>query len=297
MNKKIFLNNLVDTIYYLDLPQYYGSDVSLYQVCSLAHTHGVKVLLCGEGADELFGGYPYHKNYLNLLNKQKYFNNRIFNAIKIKFLNHLEYSRNKNYIYLKGILLTYPSNLWMKYPLLLNDGENIVRWDKIYQAFHFLENKDERLVNTLLMDNIHGHLGSILYRTDRMGMMASIENRVPFLENNIIDFAIHLPLKYKIAHNESKFILKKVAEKYLPKEVIYREKQGFPIPHIGRFIDYNEDIFEHGFVEDFFSVPREILHKLADNDKYLLHKLLSIEIWGRIFIYQENRESIKRLIH
>jgi asparagine synthase (glutamine-hydrolysing) len=296
MNKQLFLDNLVDTIYYLELPQYFGSDVSLYQICSLAHAEGMKVLLCGEGADELFGGYPWHKNYLNQLRRQKYLNNRIFNAIKIKFLNKLEYSPNKNDNYLRGLLMIQsPDTIVKKYQLLLNSGETITRWDQIYRAFDFLEHMDERLVNTLLMDNLYGYLGSILYRTDRMGMMASIENRVPFLENDIVDFAINLPLNYRIAHNESKFILKKVAEKYLPRETIYREKKGFPVPYYG-YIEYREDLFENGFVEEMFSVPRDILPNLIKSDKSLLYRLLTIEIWGRIFIYQENRESIKRLI-
>lgn len=300
MNKKIFLSNLVDTIYHLDIPLYHPSDVSLNQICSLAHSHGVKVLLCGEGADELFGGYPWHKDFLKKLRTQKYLDNRIFNAIKINFLNKIEYSRDKNYNFLKGILQTNTysyNNLLMKnYPLLLNNGENIIRWDQIYHSFYFLEDMDERLVNTLLIDNLYGHLGSILYRTDRMGMMASIENRVPFLENNIIRYAINLPIKYKIAHDESKFILKKVAEKYLPKEVIYRKKRGFPVPWMN-YIEYNEDLFKNGFVEDFFLVPGDILQKLITNDKYLLFKLMNIEIWGRIFIHQENLETIKRIIH
>jgi asparagine synthase (glutamine-hydrolysing) len=109
-------------------------------------------------------------------------------------------------------------------------------------------------------------------------------------------YAFNLPLKYKIAHGESKFILKKVAEKYLPKEVIYRKKQSFPSPFI-HFIDYNEDLFENGFVEEFFSVPGDILQDLANRDKYLFYRLVAIEIWGRIFVYNENRESIKRLFH
>jgi asparagine synthase (glutamine-hydrolysing) len=295
VNKKIFFDNLVDTIYHLDLPGFYGSDVSMYQICSLAHTHGVKVLLAGDGADALFGD-PMQRKFLNQLQRRRSFNNRIFNAIKMKFLTNLEYSHNDNYYFLKGILLAYHSDLEKTYPLLLNKGENIVRWDQIYRAFQFLENKDERLMNTLLMDNIHGHLGSILYRTDRMGMMASVEIRVPFLENNILNYAFNLPLKYKIAHNESKFILKKVAEKYLPKEIIYRGKKSFSTPSI-RNIEYNEDLFEHGFVEDFFSVPRDILHHFIKKDKELSYRLLAIEIWGRIFIYKENRESIKRLVH
>jgi asparagine synthase (glutamine-hydrolysing) len=267
----------------------------MYQICSLAHTHGVKVLLTGDGADALFGD-PIHKKFFNQLQRRKSLNNRIFNAIKMKFLNNLEYSRSENYYFLKGILMVYHSNLEMIYPLLLNKGENIVRWDQIYQAFHFLENKDERLMNTLIMDMIHGMGPSILYQRDRMSMMASVEVRVPFLENNIMNYAFNLPLKYKIAHNESKFILKKVAEKYLPKEVIYRPKKAFSSPNI-QYIKYNENLFEHGFVEDFFSVPRDILHHFIKNDKELLFRLLAIEIWGRIFIYKENRENIKRLLH
>ena len=296
VNKKIFFDNLVDTIYHLDVPQYYESDISLYQICSLAYTHGVKVLLAGDGADALFGS-PRHKDFSNQLRMRKYLNNRIFNALKItKFLNNLEYSTNDNYYFFRGMTQNYSYNLWRKYPLLLNKGENIVRWYQIYQKFHFLKNKDERLMNTLLMDNLHGHLGSILYRTDRMGMMASVEVREPFLENNITDYAFNLPLKYKIAHNESKFILKKVAEKYLPKEVIYREKKSFLSPYL-RYIEYNEDLFEHGFVEDFFSVPGDVLKDLANRGKYLFYTLVSIEIWGRIFVYKENRETIKRLLH
>jgi asparagine synthase (glutamine-hydrolysing) len=148
-----------------------------------------------------------------------------------------------------------------------------------------------------LIENIYPFLWSNLYRADRMGMMASIENRVPFLENNIISYAFNLPLKYKIAHGESKFILKKVAEKYLPKEVVYRKKRQFPVPW-KYYVEYNEDLFQNGFVEDFFSVPLGILEKIfANNDKRLLYKLMNIEIWGRIFIYRESLENIKRTIH
>ncbi len=299
MNKKIFLTNLVDTIYHLDIPVYHPSDVSLNQICSLARGHGMKVLLCGEGSDELFGGYPWQKDFFKKLQLKKYLNNRIFTTIKKNILNKIEYSGDKNYNFLKGILhpnaYSYHDLLMKDYPLLLNNGENIIRWYQIYQSFHFLDDLDERLVNTLLIDSLFGHLGSILYRTDRMGMMASIENRVPYLENSIIHYALNLPFKYKIAHNESKFILKKVAEKYLPREVIYREKRGFPVPW-WNYIEYNEDLFENGFVEDFFSVPRHILQNLCMNDKYLLFKLINIEIWGRIFIRQENLETIKRMI-
>ena len=221
MNKRVFLDYLVDTIYHLDLPMYHPSDISLNRICASARANGVKVLLCGEGADELFGGYPWHKDFWKKLTNQRYLDKKVFRVVLSKLRHVNDFSRDPNYNFLRGILqpntFSYSRLATRTYPLLLNHGENIVRWNRIYNSFDFIDDPDERLVDTLMVDNIYGHLGSILYRTDRMGMMASIENRVPFLENDIVHYALNLPLKYKIAHDESKFILKKVAERYLPK--------------------------------------------------------------------------------
>ena len=299
MNQKIYLGTMVDAIYQLELPMYQPSDISLNRLCARAHTNGVKVLLSGEGADELFGGYQWHKDFWNKLTRQKYLENRFIRMILSKLQHTRDLSTDPNFNFLRGILHTNTFSDYRfatkNYPLVLNHGDTLVRWDRIYRAFDFIDDSSERLVNTLMVHNIYGHLGSLLYRADRMGMMASIENRVPFLENNIIHYAFNLPLKYKISHNESKFILKKVAEKYLPKEVVYRKKRGFPVPWVN-YIDYNENLFAQGFVEEFFSLPLDIIRNLTRNDKYLLFKLINIEIWGRLFVHQEPRESIKRIV-
>jgi asparagine synthase (glutamine-hydrolysing) len=63
-----------------------------------------------------------------------------------------------------------------------------------------------------------------------MTMAASVELRVPFLDHKIVEFAASLAPEYKINNGEGKFILKKVMEKYLPKEIIYRKKMGFSVP-------------------------------------------------------------------
>lgn len=116
------------------------------------------------------------------------------------------------------------------------------RWNDILNSYKFLNSVKEVCGNSIILDNIFGHLATILYRTDRMGMMASIENRVPFLENKIIKFALNLPLDYKIKRNVGKKVLKLVAGRYLPKEIIYRGKQGFPVP-FENYITYNEALF------------------------------------------------------
>ena len=66
--------------------------------------------------------------------------------------------------------------------------------------------------------------------TDKMGMSEGVEIRVPFLDNELVDFSYMIPPKLKMKGNTAKYILKKVAERYLPKDVIYREKAGFGAP-------------------------------------------------------------------
>ena len=162
-------------------------------------------------------------------------------------------------------------------------------------TFDFCKDLSEKGTNALLLDNIYGHLATILYRTDRMGMMASIENRVPFLENNIIDYALNLPVKFKIKGNMLKRVLKLVAEKYLPHEIIYRPKAGFPVPW-ARYIQFNPDLFENGFITKHLNLPLETIRRVTNSDQSLLFRFYAIEIWGRIFVNQENRDQIRELV-
>lgn len=66
--------------------------------------------------------------------------------------------------------------------------------------------------------------------TDKMSMAVGVEVRVPFLDKDLVDFSTKIPVRFKMKGNETKYILKKVAEKYLPKDIIYRPKTGFGAP-------------------------------------------------------------------
>lgn len=306
MTRDNYINSFVDVIYHSDLPIYHQSDVPLYHICKFAHSHNIKVLLCGEGADELFGGYDFQKKFINRLTLKNSFRSNkfvkyILSKFRNKLFNYFDYSDEDldDYIYVAGMILPYgyKSNFMSikNYSIISNKCENLRRWNNILDSWKFLDDIIEKSGNSLLMDNLLGHLSTILYRTDRMGMMASIENRVPFLENEIINFAVNLPLEYKIQGNTTKKILKLVAERYLPKEIIYRKKEGFPVPW-DRYIKYNGDLFEGGFVSNHFHIPSELIQRIAKNDSYLLFRLFSMEIWGRIYVYNENREKIKDII-
>ena len=85
-------------------------------------------------------------------------------------------------------------------------------------------------VSTLAQLAFQTYLVSILNRQDKMSMATSIEARVPFLDNGIIDFARSLPLEYKQTFKHRKRVLKEVALRYLPPEIVYRRKSGFGVP-------------------------------------------------------------------
>jgi asparagine synthase (glutamine-hydrolysing) len=70
----------------------------------------------------------------------------------------------------------------------------------------------------------------LLMRADKMSMMHGIETRVPYLDHTVAEFALALPTNLKISWSCTKYLLKKVAERYLPKDVVYRKKQGFSVP-------------------------------------------------------------------
>jgi asparagine synthase (glutamine-hydrolysing) len=81
-----------------------------------------------------------------------------------------------------------------------------------------------------MLKDLKYYLMPILMRTDRMSMGAGLEMRVPYLDYQVVDFAVNIPLKYKVGVFKTKYLLKKVAERYLPKDIVYRKKMGFSIP-------------------------------------------------------------------
>ncbi|MFC1586149.1 asparagine synthase (glutamine-hydrolyzing) [Fibrobacterota bacterium] len=302
MNRQMYLESLVDVIYHLETPIYHPSDISLYQICKLANSQGVKVLLCGEGADELFGGYSWQINFAKQIRLHSKLNSpplKYFKSLLFKYI-HFSDELIDDYLCSAGLFQPYgyKSNymLMKNYSLLYNRGENLKTWNQIADAFNFLPEKSEIAGNAILMDNLLGHLSTILYRNDRMGMMASIENRVPFIENNIINFALNLPFNHKIQGNNGKKILKHVSEKYLPKSIVYRKKAGFPVPWT-KYLSYSDLIFKDGFVEEHFQLSPPLIKRLVTNDPFLLFRLLNIEIWGRIFIRNEDRIGIRNFIY
>ncbi len=281
MSKEKYFNDLVDTVYQLETPCFHQNDISLYHICKLARTQGVKVLLSGESSDELFGGYIWYPELMK----------------KVGFSSPESPKKWQNdYLNTSGLFYRFPDyyenpRLANAYSLFAHKGEKLVRWNWILDTFNFLHDITEKAGNAILIDNLLTFLNTLLYTADRMGMMASIENRFPFLENNLVEFTLNLPLEFKVDWRTNKKVLKGVAERYLPQDIIHRKKRGFPTP-VESYITFNENFFKGGFLEEHLSIPARLIGKTCI-DARLMYRLTTAEIWGRIFVFKQNRDNIK----
>ena len=210
----------------------------------------VKVILGGDGGDEIFGGY---NRYL-LANKYwkylKYFPkpfNLIFSAHKIVPKN-LIFKIFDNYFNLSG----FSKNKISTYNKILNKIEKIhskqsfyenlvVEWaddnilnEKITDEKNLIDMYSDKNLNfeeSMMNTDFNTYLpDDILCKVDRSSMLFSLEARSPFLNRDLIEFVYNLPFEFKINNQITKWSSKKILEKYLPKELIYKSKQGFGVP-------------------------------------------------------------------
>jgi asparagine synthase (glutamine-hydrolysing) len=174
--------------------------------------------------------------------------------------------------------------------------------DKIlchFNAYNVRELVD-RMLYTDLMTRMPDHLLAIV---DRMSMAHSLENRSPLVDHEVVEFAARIPGTMKLNGRKLKYILKKVAVRHLPKELITRPKQGFSFPigtwmrtHLkslmsnlfrqSRFVA--QDIFDAGEVQRLW---QDHISGKADHN-YRLWILLNLELWHRLFFEGETPESL-----
>lgn len=263
-------------------------------VSKLTRDHNVKAVLTGEGADELFLGYP------KLLTK------RYDKFIKLPFtvLNTLYgmVPKLRSYVGNTGgsqDLLGMFNELSRNYTQQTIIGET-------NNSYDFLP-KEKRNEQFLTSKMLQDHIVSLLWRNDRMGMIYSIESRFPFLDESLIAFAMNLPTKYKIGktakfHNYKhpflidKFLVRKLAEGRLPSTLVEKKKNGFPL-HGLRDIHVQPAFFENGTVVDLFQLNQKQLNYMCtNNSNYLVSLLASVEVWAKLFVERKSLQEVDELI-
>ena len=212
--------NLDEVIEYLEYPLVHSNSFGISEVSKLARENGIKVLLGGEGADELFGGYRFQRRY----NFAKQFSNKL-----TKYVANI-FGKLTAFIEDDASFKAYEKGIFSEEKTRIFD-----RKSKNLDAYHFVKNKRDREVCAFMLGICQEYLQPILLRADKMGMKNSVEIRSPFLDLGVVEFALNLPPNRKFQLMNGKHIVKKVAERYLPKEIIYRKKVGFPMPFSEKF--------------------------------------------------------------
>ncbi|NFI52315.1 asparagine synthase (glutamine-hydrolyzing) [Clostridium botulinum] len=222
--------NLTKIIYHSEYPLKETYNLASIKLSEMAKNKNVKVVLSGEGADELFGGYigyKFDKLRLNdiSLEDDAELNDKIFSNSRFiyekKFLKN-EYTKNK--LYSEKIRKRFEEINCLNHPVLKK--EKIVDRE-VFDLRSYTDFK-LRLVDNLLSD--HG---------DRMSFANSVEVRYPFLDKRVIEFATQIPTELKLNGFDGKYILKKIAEKYIPKEIIKRPKTPFVAPGSSELLKLN----------------------------------------------------------
>ena len=228
-----------------------------------------KVVLSGQGADEVFGGYFWYKQIMKDLGVNdteiltKYYFDRTFD----NYCNAI----NKNYINTNNAF-----------------DEINNKFQKMNQDLPVLDKVFRLEMSTLIIDDP-------VKRVDNMTMSHALEARVPFLDIDLIKFMLSVKSKSKI-NKSNKYYLKKLSEKYLKKEVIYRDKFYFPVPPLkvikDRFYDYcknvlcsdsalGRDVYNRKYIDKLLAGPNDNFTNLNGNELWhftLLERWLQLNV-------------------
>jgi asparagine synthase (glutamine-hydrolysing) len=273
-----FLEEVDDLIYSQDVPIWDTSTYAQYKVMQLAKQQGIKVVLDGQGADEIFAGYHHHfaakwsnlisqANYMAALKDMKHANKTIPNA----FLFYTKERLKQAYHFNKGQFSLFFKNDFIK----SGDMQNPLQ--------HF---KD---VNQTLINDIYKtRLRSFLKCEDRCGMWHSVESRTPFSDDvELINLLFSFNGNKKIKNGVSKYLLREAVKDKLPKEIYTRyDKKGFETPMQQWMQTLRPQLLSEIKAADFEFVDYKKLEKTDPNNVFqnkLLFKLFVLNRWHKVF--------------
>jgi len=301
-----FFDALPGLIWHEDKPITWPSSVSLYFVSKLA-VEQVKVVLTGEGSDELFGGYErYRWNMMNQKYARMYgvlpgaFRTWLRNRIADTNLLQASARRRIGHTFVgrdSGLESLFLDNFYCAFSesalsRLLNRGANseydgyLSYWNARPQA---------PVLPRMLYADQKTYLVELLMKQDRMSMACSIESRVPFLDHQFLEFAMSIPDNLKIRGTTQKYVLKKAVADLLPPEIIHRKKMGFPTPLRSWLMEPRAEALiqsmrrSDGLLAEYVELKELDLlierHRAGLVDATdRLWRLLNLQIWGDVFI-------------
>jgi len=319
-----FFNKLPSLIWHEDEPIVWPSSVSLYFVSRLA-SQEVKVVLTGEGADELFAGYGRYQYYA--MNERyaatygkvpEFIRKPIRNLIASSSLLPADLRRKAQHTFLGrelSIESLFLDNFYSAFSAdeqkrLAKHPNNAGSAYAEYMSYRHKRDSVDPLTRLLYADQ-KTYLVELLMKQDQMSMACSIESRVPFLDHPLVEFAAQVPAHLKIHDGKGKYILRKAVEDLLPQATLTRKKMGFPTPLKNWLLDpranplYAKLLEPAGFISSYLDMSRvktlidqHRSHKIDATDR--IWRLLNLQYWGEIFLsgrgeWQDLPASAQRL--
>jgi len=247
-------------------------------VARAAHDAKVKVILSGEGSDELFLGYP------SLLLRR--FDGFVRFPIRVAEFLYGVAPRLKKHVLGGNSREIFLGHLARGFERQILRESGRAAWDFLPRAAG-----DEQY---LTMEMFGQHLLTLLHRNDRMGMSASVEARFPFLDESVVAFGFNLPARHKIRRTwrfanyrhpflEDKSIVRAVARQVLPDSHARRPKLGFPMQGHAQ-VKVLPGFFRGGYLNDVVGLGhRREDYMIRTQPAYFVAKLASVEVFGRLF--------------
>lgn len=248
--------------YHMDEPQSNLSSVPLYFLAKLASEH-VTVVLSGEGADEIFGGYVWYQKSAKLEQYEKipYFIRRSVSILSQalpanKITNFLVKGGQKIEERFIGQAKVFEEEDALR---VLRDeyknGPSVASITK--KVYDQVKGKDD--ITKMQYLDLHLWLpGDILLKADKMSMAHSIELRVPFLDKEVMSLASQIPGNLRVNEKDTKYALRAASKKVLPEEWANREKVGFPVPirhwlREEKYYNIVKEMFQSDMTKEFFN--------------------------------------------
>lgn len=308
-----FFGVLPRMLWHEDEPIAFPSSISLYYVSRLA-ARDVKVVLTGEGADELFLGYNRYRvaAWNNILGRPYWslvprtwredISRRVPALPKLlrRYVAHSFLAEPTSGI--RGLFYdnfaVFPEAMQRN---LLTFREP--RRDPYADATFYFNHAPGQLLDRLSQSDLQTYLVELLMKQDQMSMAASLESRVPFLDHELVEYVAAMPARYKLRGWQTKAVLKAAVRDLVPAEILNRRKMGFPVP-LGRWLRgafsglldelllspraLDRGLFDPGYVRQLVAQHRDGAWDHSDR----LWLLMNLEIWQRIFLENQIPEEI-----
>lgn len=290
ISQKQFVDFIDDFVWYSDEPLADLASIPLYFVSKLASKH-VKVVLSGEGADETLAGY----NLDDLSKKLLYF--KFLQFLPAPLLKILPFASLKNLAisgysnFLKNNA-NYIANVFSE-----DEKERLLVLPKQKSTFKYIKSLYGNSISKEPIDQLQQAyceswlVEDLLMKADKMSMATSLELRVPFLDHKLVEWCATLPLEWKTGSLSNGFTTKRIlrdfAAKRIPKEIISRPKQGFPVPAYhwiqSNLYDYAKKCLLSSRMEKFFHKDEinSILEKLKGNDLHVAHQAWCLIVFSK----------------